>query len=238
MTTLDENLFEYSSADFAKYKDFATEEDTTAFVQLLNTNGIPYQVKKQTTLVDSAIIGSPMLPTYWIEIPRSDFKLVNALLEKEAELLTPADLSAHYLNQLSNEELLDIVNKSESWSPDAFIVAKALLKLRGVQLSETNLQTQRIQRIQEIRQPKEVNPTWLLFYFILAIASGALLFIWGIVACAGMGFYYRTWEETDPNGNKFTVFGPKTRKSGEWIVGLLIISAIMGIVWRTLVVHD
>jgi hypothetical protein len=102
MTTLDENLFEYSSADFAKYKDFATEEDTTAFVQLLNTNGIPYQVKKQTTLVDSAIIGSPMLPTYWIEIPRSDFKLVNALLENEAELLTPADLSAHYLNQLSN----------------------------------------------------------------------------------------------------------------------------------------
>jgi hypothetical protein len=238
MTTLDESLFDSTSTDFAKYKDFATQDDATAFVQLLKINGIKHQVKKQTTLVDSAIIGSPMVPAYWVEIPRSDFRQVNTILEKEAELLTPGDLSSHYLNELTNEELLDIVNKSESWSPDAFIVAKSLLKQRGVQLSETILQTQRIQRIQEMRQPKEINSGWLLFYFILAIASGAMLFIWGIVACAGMGFYYRTWEETDPNGNKFTVFGPKTRKSGEWIVGLLILSAIMGIVWRTMVIHD
>ncbi len=200
---------------FAVYRTFADKQQLLDFVAQLDSYGILSRTNDSSTQLDASLIGAKM-PVFSAEIMRKDFKTVNAILAKEIQdNYTDEQLEDHYLNDLSDQELYGIIEKPDEWTQESIIIARMLLQLRGITVTDDTVEKNRQNAISKLKQTREVSQKWIVFYAVSGALSGFwFFFIWGILTAVGMGIYYISSRETDIDGNIYQVFGPKTRKGG------------------------
>lgn len=199
------------------YKDFVALDDAKEFLKLLYDHDIPYSAEVPELLIDQAIVGTGMLPLAIVKLLPEDFKRANALLESQLADASYADVEEHYLNQLSDAELLAIFEKPDEWSVEDAAVAKIILRERGVGPSDEAIRQMRDARMAEIQHGRKGNRLMMLFYFlsiILVIVVHPIFFVAGV----GMGYYYGYGTSVDPDGNRHFVFEPQTRFYGKVIL--------------------
>jgi hypothetical protein len=213
--TLDSWMFEEHEKKRLKfYKDFISVEEAKDFIKLLNVHDIPYSVDVPETIIDQTIVGTGLLPKAIIKLLPEDFKKVNTILENQLAGAVYADVKDHYLNQFEDQELQEIFEKPDEWSLEDAIVAKIILRERGLTITDERVQQLREARMQEIRKGKAGNKIMMLFYFLsifLIVFVHPIFFLAG----AGMGYYYAYGRDVDPDGQKHYSFEPKTRIYGK-----------------------
>ena len=217
-------------AKFQFYKSFHHQEEAEAFIDFLKKHRLPYRAETTSTLLDSNIVGTALLPKVIIKLHTDYFRKANQLIEKEIANTDHSHFEDHYLNLLDDQELLDIFEHPDQWSIEDFNIAKIILRNRGINLDETDIIISRELRLAKIRKGKKGNINWMLAYALSAML-GLLLHPLFVLAGVGMGYYYSYGKVVDIDGNSHFVFDEKTRQYGKYIlyasIFIIIIEAIL-----------
>ncbi len=207
---------------FETYSTFYSLEESHDLTSLLREHDIEHKIEQNhESSLGSFYVGNSGAPKYALKIKSNDFQKLNNLLGTNNEGLN----EQHYFNQYSNEELIEVISEFDKWISSDIEYALFLLKSRGNELSDDEVEKIKQKRIKELKQTKSA-PTWQLVTGYLAALVG-LLFILAPV----MGWSFMTLKKTLPTGEKVFVYDGKSRKQGMY---LMVIGSLIGIVYMIL----
>ena len=230
--TLDGHLLEKSEEEnFEFYRSFQFQEDAVPFLDLLKENEIPYEFNGSETIITEAIVGSPNYPQFVLRVLRSDFAIVNSIIENEV-LKNSADFHEHYLYDFTDRELLAILRKPDESSIEDLTIAKELLKRRGIPIDPSALVEMKQERLSELQKGKDENVGWMVLFFLMLTALCIFFNPSFVIGIIGLSWHYWKDKSTDIDGNKFYTYNEKTRKNGI-IFG--VASIILGIAFALLI---
>lgn len=227
---LDEEL---ANTRFEVYDQFHNQKDAKPLLTLLKSNNIPYEVETPKQLIDTVLGGEAPMPKVFVKIALQNFQRLNKLVEEETLRLIQdgkISLKKHFLNEYSNDELLEVLSKPDEWNFDTTVIAKHLLLSRGIELNDRQIKELREKRLGEIRKPRKGSRAWIIALLLLGVFGCTLLLWWyvgylaNLTICLGMSYYYWMDVTTDPNGGRFYTFDLQTRNWGKAIFILAIIS--------------
>jgi hypothetical protein len=234
---LDHNLDNFQ---METYQEFHSAADAKPLISILKSNGVVHEVEVPKQIMDNVMGGNPLSPTVFIKLRLEDFKRVNKLVEDDMLRLIQdgkVDLKAHFLQEAPDEELIDVLRKPDEWSIDTVVIARHLLHLRGVELSQEHIEALQQERLKMTQEPKKGSDGWILALFLLS--SGGWVFVSFSLAaylatfatCLGMGYYF--WKDitTGPNGERYLTFDQTTRNRGRIIMILTLISNALFWMW-------
>ncbi len=241
MQILDEHLISKDSESvdtsaFAVFRKLNKKEDLEDILEILKENDISYRARENKAMLDSVIIGQALNENFWIEIFDYEFKRANQILEAAASSnYSQEDISQHYLNELDDDELMEVLTKPDEWNQDATVMAKLILENRGKSVNERQIKQTIDDRLVEMKQPKSASLFARLGFIVLALVCGyfshRILVMAGVgsMVCVLTGFYYATFKETAPDGERYLAFDSSTRQYGWILIGIAILAFLLAL---------
>lgn len=205
------------------YKHIEQEAEMQEIEALLKENRITYKLSSAKPILDSVIVGEGLFPKYTLKLLPGDFERVNQLLRSHYEQKAFEISDYPQLSELTNEELLEILQKPEEWSIESEIVARKILQSRDYPIEDAYIKVLRDEHLAETRRGKRVSPYFQLLY-LLAVFLGFYISILFLVPAVGMGYYYAYGKATDPHGKRYFVYDERARNIGKLILygGIII----------------
>ena len=197
-------------------------EEAEGLISSLKDNGVNVQIEDASPPVDLTFSGNTLQNEIRIKVKQSDFETANQFLEKQAEQLVDKFSDEHYLYDFTDDELIEIIEKPDEWSKVDYLLSQKILKKRGHEISKEKVEELRQKRIDELRKPEKGHKGWLIFGFISAILGGLL----GIF----LGWFHWTFKKTDPTGQRVYAYDQQTRKIGQGIFWIGLVSFIVWII--------
>lgn len=202
--------------DYSIFRKFPTLEQANELKELFLENGIESILADNTPSVDITFTGNTLQNEIEIRLRQPDFNKAEAILEKNVEdLITQIDKD-YYLFEFSDDELYDILVKSDEWSAFDYTLAQKLLKNRGKPVDEVLVNALKSERLKELSEPEGNQKYWIIAGYVFAVLGGFL----GLL----IGYLIWTSKKTLPNGEKVYSHYEKDRKHGKYIfyIGLII----------------
>lgn len=203
--------------EFKFYRDFYDPEMAKSYAELLTAHDIPNLLEGTSTLLDKAIIGDGLLPKAVLKLHPSDFIKANNIILSQFLEATYEDFKDHYLNQLDDDELEEVVQNPNEWTVEDVAIAKIILEERGIVISYQEVREIRKEKFNQLRKGKKGNLVTMFLYF-LAISIGVYFNVLFLLAGIGMGYYYGYYKTVDPDGNKYYLFEEQTRFYGKIVL--------------------
>lgn len=202
-----------------QYSIFRTFSNFALATELRNTlenNNIETIIDDNSSPVDVTFsVGASAQDKIEIRIKESDFEKAESILEIAAEeKLNDIDPN-YYLFEFTNEELYDILLKSDEWNKFDYTLAQKILKERGKNIDKALIDTLKKQRLEELAKPEENQKPWIIGGYLFALLGGFL----GII----IGYFLWTSKKTLPNGQKVFSYSAKDRKQGKIIFYISVI---------------
>jgi hypothetical protein len=212
--------------DFITYQKFIHHTDAKELAELLKANDIEFIAEDASAPFDASFTNSELNKEYKIKLRKEDFtKADELLLRISADQLNNVDKD-YYLFAFSDDELMDVITKSDEWSKYDFLLAQKILKDRGLEVNEKLLASLKRNRIEELSKPEESQGIWVLAGYVFALGGGILgLFI---------GWHLCYLKKTLPNGDIVHGFSEEDRKHGKIIFVLGIIFFFIWIILNAL----
>ena len=200
----------------AKYRD---PELARPISEMLDRRAIPFVLEDASAAVDVTFSSSPYIKEYHLRVPEKYFQKAQKIWEAESEGLLEEIEENHYLFSFSDEELWEILEKADEWSKLDFVLAKKILRDRGHELSQKNLDNLETERIKILSQSSTASPAWLIIGLISSLMGGFL----GMM----IGYNYQ-FKKTLPDGSQVYAYDEQSRKRGMAIfyLGLGVFLAI------------
>ena len=227
---LDDQHIKEMSGSYEFYRDFHSVEQAVSFAEMLEANRIPYKLERSQTLLDAAIVGHGLVPPALIKIRSCDFTKLNEIL-REKVMNDPHLLDDHYLQQLDDKELIDIVRNPIDWNVEDVAVARRILSEAGHLHSEGacgTFQQKNKRRIEERQKGQPGVDRFFAFYMVFVLLGGFLINPFFLIGGIGMGWYYWQDKTIDNQGGKFYTFEKNTRFNGKVIFYIGWLSLFVG----------
>jgi len=206
---------------FKLFPDKATAED---FADVLKQTGIDYHVEEDTLVFDPSYANNPLSKEYAIMVKQVDFKAAShAYDEYFARQLNdvPED---YYLYAFNNDELLEILAKSDEWGAFDYQLAQALLKQRGIEVSKEKTERLKAERYKEIAQPESEPVKNIIGYYIVSV----LFFPIGLI----IGWVWGYSKKQLPDGHRVSNYNSVVQKHGRIIFLISIILFALTVILR------
>lgn len=219
--------------EYAVYQRFNRTEDMQAVVGVLLRNQILVRTSGEEAgeWRDSNIIGSPLQPKFWIEIPAVQFEKANYVLQEAAnENLSDEDLNAHPFADYSRTELEEVLFEETEWDAEAVVVARRLLLRQGYDVDLSEIRQKSRDRLAKQYTPRS-GTRWVLALFTL-YGGFAALAVWMVSILISMGvlLYYVAGSRRDPKGVRHQEYDAPTKRIGRIAVGVVLVCLGFGIV--------
>ncbi|MCX8212620.1 MAG: hypothetical protein OTI34_16320 [Lewinella sp.] len=219
--------------DFAVYQRFNRAEDLRAVVAVLQKSNIIVRTSGEEAgeWREATIIGSPLQPKFWIEIPSIQFEKANYMLQEAAEeSLSEEDLDAHPFADYSRKELEDVLLEETAWDAEAVVIARRLLLRQGYDVDLGEIRRQSQERVARAYEPRS-GTRWVMILFALYGGFAAMaVWIVSILISLGVLLYYVVGSRRDPKGVKHWAYDGTTRQLGRVAVGAVIAGLAFGVV--------
>ncbi|WP_291153313.1 hypothetical protein [Flavobacterium sp. UBA7680] len=206
--------------EFITFEKFNDKHSAEELGQILKETNIEYLLENNSLSFDPTFANNGFGTEYCLKIKKEDFKKANEILLKKSEKEINEIEKDYYLFTFSDEELIEVVSKSDEWNKFDVTLAKKLLKEKGIDISEERIKKIEEQRILELSKPEENHKGFLILGYISAFFGG----IWALF----IGWHLLTYKKTLPNGNRVYAYSKEDRKHGNRI---LIIGIIFSILW-------
>jgi len=144
-----------------------------------------------------------------IRLSQSDFKKAEIILGKNAEDIINEIDKDYYLFEFSDDELYEILVKSDVWSAFDYTLAQKLLKDRGKPVDDVLINSLKNKRLKDLSEPDGNQKYWIIGGYIFSILGGFL----GLL----IGYLIWTAKKTLPNGEKVYSHNENDRKHGKYI---------------------
>ena len=183
---------------------------------LLNENNIKTVLADNIAPADITFSGSTLLNEYEIKIDASNFEKAEAVLEKDAESLLEKMDQDYYLLSFTDEELYEVLIKSDEWSIFDYKLAQKILTNRGKTIDHEMLASLKKERLNILSKPEENQRPWIIAGYLFSFLGGGI----GIV----IGYSLWTSKKTLPNGERIYSYNDADRKQGKtiFIIGLIV----------------
>ncbi|WP_034044232.1 hypothetical protein [Wocania ichthyoenteri] len=201
---------------YSIFRKFPTLEQANELKDLLKENGIESILADNVPPVDVTFSGNTLQNEIEILIKQSDFKKADELLEKNAETLIDQIDKDYYLFEFTNEELYEVLLKSDEWNAFNYTLAQKILTQRGKSIDKDLLNSLKNERINQLAKPEGNQKPWIIGGYVFSLLSGFL----GLI----IGYFFWTSKKTLPNGQKVYYYSENDRKHGKYIfyLGLII----------------
>ncbi len=219
--------------DYAVYQRFNRLEDMQAVVEALQENQILVRTSGEDAgeWREATIIGSPLQPKFWIEIPAVQFEKANYILQEIAnENLSDEDLDEHPFAHYSRAELEEVLLEETEWDAEAVVVARRLLLRQGYDVDLKDIRQKSRERLAREYSPRS-GTRWVIALFTLYGGFATMaLWIVSILISLGVLLYYLIGSRRDPKGVKHWAYDEPTRQLGRLSVGVMAAGLIFGMV--------
>ncbi len=214
---------------FFLYRKFSTFDRAQYIKLLFENNGIETRIGDNVAPVDVTFsTGRNATDQIEIRIKTDDFIKADMLLGQEAEKDFNSLDPNYYLYAFTNEELYDILLKSDEWNIFDYRLAQKILIERGKPIDEELLTILKKQRLKDLSKPENNQKMWIASGYIMALLGG----FFGIV----IGYMLWTQKKTLPNGTKVYSFKKSDRVHGQQITILSILTFIFYIVLKFVII--
>ena len=203
---------------FITFHKFNLLKDAQELISTLKKNDIKVQIEDTSPPVDITFSGNTLQNEIRIKVKQSDVGIANQILEKQAEQLVDKFPNDYYLYDFTDNELIEIIEKSDEWSKEDYMLSQKILKDRGHEISKEKIEEIKQKRIEDLRKPEKGHVGWLIFGLISAILGGLL----GIF----IGWFHWDFKKTDPTGQQFYAYDQQTRKTGQIIFWIGLVATI------------
>ncbi|MBV7267979.1 DUF2007 domain-containing protein [Winogradskyella luteola] len=202
--------------NYSIFKKFPTLEQANELKELLKENGIESVLADNIPPVDVTFSGNTLQNEFEVRIKQSDFEKAEEILEKNAENLIDQIDKDYYLFEFTDEELFEILLKSDEWNAFDYTLAQKILKQRGKSVDKELLNSLKNERLRDLAKPEENQKSWIIAGYIFSLLGGFL----GLI----IGYFLWTSKKTLPNGQKAYSYSANDRKHGKHIfyIGLII----------------
>lgn len=211
---------------YSIFKKYPTLEQAAELKELLDKEGIESVLGDNIPPVDVTFSGSTLQHEFEVRIKPSDFDKAEDLLEQQAENLIDQVDKDYYLFDFTDEELYEILLKSDEWNEFDYTLAQKILSQRGKPIDKALLNSLKNERLKQLAQPEENQRAWIILGYIFAFLGGLL----GIV----IGYFLWTAKKTLPNGEKVYSYSEKDRKQGKYIFIIAIIVLPIALILRAI----
>jgi hypothetical protein len=211
-----------STEEYVAFRTFNSIEEAEPILQIFKDTGIDYEVASTKNNLNSSFGGMRNAFEVQVLIKPSGFTNAEKVLEEAATQVPLIIDKDNYLLGFSTEELMEIVEKQDEWSPDDYMRAQQILRDRGHSVDTTRLNKMKEQRLEELRQPEAVSPLWVTIGYITAILGGFL----GIF----MGWALSNAKKTLPNGERVYSYDEASRRTGRNMMFMGILFFIINLI--------
>ena len=216
-----------SEDQFVTFQKFTNVEEAEALKRILDEHQIAVELVDSSPNFDITFSGNTLQNEVRLKIRQSDFEKANALLEAQAEKEIAAYPDDHYLYEFEDGELMEILEKPDEWSKEDHMLALKILKDRGKEITEAQLAAMHQERIANLREPVKAELGWLAFAYFLALIVGHIAIF--------IGWFYLSFKKTIPTGERVYGYDAASRKHGQRIFWLSIISILL---WTILIFYQ
>ena len=206
--------------EFLIFQKFNTESQAVDFGSLLNVNRIEFLIENISINFDPILSNNEFGKEYCVKIKKDDFEKANDILREKAKTEINEIQDDYYLLSFTDEELIDVIEKSDEWNKFDVELAQKLLKERGNEITTEQISELKKQRIIELSKPEEGQNVYIIIGYVCALLGGLL----GIF----IGWHLTTYKKTLPNGNRIYAYSENDRKQGNRI---LILGTIFIVFW-------
>ncbi|MGK0429971.1 MAG: hypothetical protein ACJARX_001644, partial [Psychroserpens sp.] len=139
--------------NYSIFRKFPTLEQANELKELFLESGIESILADNTPSVDITFSGNTLQTEVEIRLRQSDFKKAEVILEKNAEDLINQIDKDYYLFEFSDDELYEILVKSDEWSAFDYTLAQKLLKDRGKPVDDVLINSLKSKRLKDLSVP-------------------------------------------------------------------------------------
>lgn len=198
-------------AELLTFQRFTKKERAEELIALLAKNDLVSVLEDNTSSLGDSF-GTSYDAEFAVKLRAEDFEKANQVLIED----TVSDLDAidkdYYLFSFSDVELRDVVAHRDEWNAFDFLLAQKLLKDRGHEIDQDELDQLKRERLAELSKPEPRQTGAIIAGYVMAFLGGLL----GIV----IGWYLSTYKRTLPNGDRVYHYGEDDRKHGKRILYL------------------
>ena len=182
--------------EFIEYQRFATLNDTSFLIDLLDANQIPFKIDDSATRFDlAATTINPLEGGIVLQIRLSDKERVDQINFKTTET---SSINDHYLYSLSDNDIIDVVVNPDDWTEEELILAKEISKQRNLKPTAELIKSLRKDKNtdksnEQTKQSKLISGgiSWFLWIGIIsALNIIAVIFRQNINFVSGLGINY------------------------------------------------
>ncbi len=206
--------------EFIVFQKFNNQNAAKDFGNLMNLNQIEYLIENTSINFDPILSNNEFGKEYSVKIKKADFEKADTILRETAKEEINALENDYYLLSFSDEELIEVIEKSDEWNKFDVELAYKLLKERGKEITEHQIGEIKKQRMVELSKPEESQRVYIIIGYVSAFLGGFL----GVF----IGWHLLTFKKTLPNGNRIYAYSENDRKQGNRI---LIIGVVFIVIW-------
>lgn len=202
-----------------EFQRFSSESELENCVKILTENNIKYGIEDVSVNLDPVLSSNKHGKEFLLKIEKVNFDKANKILDEFYSSEIDEIEKDYYLFSFSDEELLDVIIKSDEWNKFDVQLAQKILNKKGKGLSNSELEEIKRQRILDLSKPEENQSNWIFIGYLSSLLGGLL----GIF----IGWHLLTFKKTLPNGDKVFNYSNRDRKHGNRILILGIIFIVI-----------
>lgn len=206
--------------EFITFEKFNHKDSANELIKLIEKKNIEYFLENNSLSFDPTFANNGFGTEYCLKIKKKDFDRVNEILFEKSEKEINEIEKDYYLFTFSDDELIEVISKSDEWNAFDVSLAKKLLNEKGIDISSERIEKIKEQRLLELSKPEKNHVGFLIFGYISALFGGLWAFF--------IGWHLLTYKKTLPDGNRIYAYSKDDRKHGNRI---LITGIIFFVLW-------
>jgi hypothetical protein len=208
-------------SQFLTYCKFTDKSEATEFSKLLENNNIEFLFEETSTNFDPVFGNAEFIKEYRIKLKNTDFERADKIqIELSVNQIEAIDKD-YYLFAFTDQELIELITKSDEWGKFDYVLAQKILKDRGKEINNELVGTLKNQRLEELAKPEKRPKAWIVAGYVFAVLGGllGLLIGWDLLS-----------KKTLPNGDRVYSYPAEDRKHGR---NIFIFGIFFFILWIT-----
>lgn len=196
--------------EFITFEKFNDQNSVKELGDLLAEQNIEFVLQDNSLSFDPTFANNGFGTEYCIKLKKSDFEKANKILADKSENEINEIDEDYYLLRFTDDELIEVITKSDEWNKFDISLAKKLLKDKGKEITPEKIEEIKRQRIIELSKPEEGQKGYIILGYITAFLGGLL----GIF----IGWHLLTYKKTLSDGNRIYAYSENDRKQGNRIL--------------------
>src|ERR1700761_452434 len=147
------------AAYFRTFQQFSDPGLASAVAEKLEAQQIECVVEKVSPLLEPGFFRNTVEQTIHLKVRSADLDEAHKALEEYYRHQLQDVDPAYYLFSFSDIELLDIVAKPDEWGHFDYVLARALLADRGLEISDETIEQMKQQRLRQLDREIQTDST-------------------------------------------------------------------------------